>query len=261
MPRPAPTFAPDSALVTLVRPGLAVSRGILLPRMGQAVAVVTHTTGGGINARFKREGARKGDASPFETAMRVYATIMEASPHYVVGQCGSVGQVVPEELCAWHVGGAGSAPYHRAAWVPWRANKRFAWWLEKWAGLAGPRDLAGGQLWAPYVIGPSLAQRLRHPLSWGKGSVNAWSYSLEVVPPIDDPGGPWSPECWRSVAALHLDIGQRQGVPLERDCRITHSDAHPLSRTTPSGKAWDTVDAQWSWERFELEAAQLGRAA
>ena len=62
--------------------------------------------------------------------------------------------------------------------------------------------LAGAQLWAPYVIGPSLAQRLRHPLSWGKGSVNAWSYSLEVVPPLDDPGGPWSPECWRAVAAI-----------------------------------------------------------
>lgn len=255
-----PAFDPDSPLVDVVVPGLAFKRNVLLPRVGPAVAVVTHTTGGGINARYKREGARKGDASPFETALRVYGTMMEPSPHYVVGQCGSIGQVVPEELCAWHVGGARSAPYHRAAWVPWRARKRFAWWQERWPGLDGPRDLAGGQLWAPYVIGPSLSQRLRHPLSWGKGSVNAWSYALEVVPPLDDPGGPWSPECWRSVAALHLDIGRRREVPLERDCRITHSDAHPLSRTTPRGEPWDTVPEQWSWERCEAEVARAAAA-
>lgn len=64
---------------------------------------------------------------------------------------------------------------------------------------------------------------------------------------------PWSPECWRALAELIVDIHRRQGVPLERDHVFTHSDAHPLSQTTPRGEPWDTVDAQWSWERLETE--------
>lgn len=224
------------------------------------MATIIHTTGGGILSRFEREGARKGDATPFETAMRVYGTIMEASGHYVVGQGeGQIAQVVPEALCAWHVGGAGSAPYHRlgTSWIPRSERARYEWWQERWSGLDGPGDLAGGELWEPYVIGPSLLQRLRHPLSWGKGSVNAWSIGLEVVPPLGDQRGEWSSACWRSVTRLVVDMHERDAVPLERDRVITHSDAHPLSRTTPRGKPWDTVPEQWSWERFEAEQAEL----
>ena len=249
----APPFAPDSPLASIVVPGLGYRRSRLLPRAGAPVAIVVHTTGGGITARYRREGARRGDATPHRTALRVYGSIMEAAAHYVVGQGGEIGQVVPEGLCAWHVGGAKSAPYHRlgTSWMPRSTRARFAWWQERWEGLDGPRDLAGGQLWAPYVVGPSLAQRVRHPLSWGKGSVNAWSVGIEVVPPEDDPRGEWSPECWAALAALIRDIALRQGVPLRREPVITHSDAHPLSRTTPRGEPWDTVEAQWSWERFE----------
>lgn len=256
MARPTLTLVPDSPLVTRARPGLAYRRDQLLPRMGPPVATVIHTTGGGVRARYLREGARKGDKDELDTGLRIYGTIMTASPHYIVDQRGIIAQVTPEGLCAWHVGGAKSAPYHRAAWVPWRARARFAWWQERW-GLDGPRDLAGGQLWAPYVIGPTLAQRIRHPLSWGKGSVNAWSLGIEVIPPAD-PRAPWSPECWRALAELIVDIHRRQGVPLERDHVCTHSDVHPLSRTTPSGLPWDTVEAQWNWERFEAEVAGAG---
>lgn len=259
MARPAPTFAPDSPLVTVVRPGLGYLRGNLLPRVGAPVCTVIHTTGGGILTRFEREGRKKGDADAFATAVRTYATVMPASGHYVVGQgADQIAQVVPEALCAWHVGGAGSAPYQRlgTSWMPRSGRQRYAWWQEKWAGLDGPGDLAGGALWEPYVIGPSLAQRLRHPLSWGKGSVNAWAVGIEVVPPEGDPRGEWSPECWRSLARLVPDIHERNTIPLKRDHAISHSDAHPLSRTTPRGEPWDTVAEQWSWERFEREQAE-----
>lgn len=47
MPRKLPAFAPDSPLVTVVRPGLGYTRGKLLPRMGQAVAVIGCTGGRG----------------------------------------------------------------------------------------------------------------------------------------------------------------------------------------------------------------------
>jgi len=224
--------------------------------VGQAEAIVIHTTGGGITARYRREGAREGDATPLQTAMRVYATIMEASPHYVVGQCGSVGQVAPEDLCAWHVGGAGSAPYHRlgTSWIPSWQRARYEWWQRRWEGVDGPAELAGGRLWAPYVVPPTLGQRIRHPLSWGRGSANARSIGIEVVPPLAAARGPWSAECWRSVATLVCDISMRRSITLERTRVITHSDAHPLSRTTPRGEPWDTVEEQWSWERFEERA-------
>ena len=74
---------------------------------------------------------------------------------------------------------------------------------------------------------------------------------------MDDPSGPWSSACWRSLAELVVDIAGRREIPLEREHVPTHSDVHPLARTSASGRAWDTVAEQWSWGRFEQERALL----
>jgi hypothetical protein len=226
-------------------PGLGYSRGLLAERGRPATAIVIHTTGGGILARFRREGAAKGDKTPHDTAVRVYQRIMPDSGHYVIGQSGEVTQVVPETHVARHVGGAKSAPYLTGG--PWHGTKdakRFAWWHARWAGLASPRDLAGGLLWAP---GPRGNHRPDAP------SCNAGSIGLEVVPPLMSATAPWSDECWAAIAMVVEGVSGRHGIPLDRDCVVTHSDAHPISRTTPHGVPWDTHPDQWSWERFCAE--------
>lgn len=228
--------------VPVLSPGLGYRRGILPPRSGPARAIVVHTTGGGILARYRREGAAKGDATPHDTAVRVYTRIMPASGHYVVGQASEVVQVVPETHVAHHVGGAGSGPYARARW----GSAEHDWWRERWPGLASPRDLAGGLLWAPGVAS------VGKPAAAG---CNANTIGIEVVPPLAGATRPWSDECWAALAALVADVAERHAIPLEREYVITHSDAHPLSRTA-RGQPWDVAPSQWTWERM---AAELSR--
>lgn len=247
-------LVPDSPLVTHISPGRGYLRGRLLPRAGPARALVIHTTGGGVVRRHEREGARYHEETPFDTACRVYRTIMDASGHYVVGQAGQIAQVVPEDLCAWHVGGGRSAPYW-SRWG-WGHGERYDWWRERWPGLDSPRDLADGHLWDPYVIGPGLAARARAPRSWGRRSANAWSVGVEV-----EHADEWAPEAWRSLARLVGDVAARHGIPLAREHVPTHSDVHPLSRTTRYGSPWDPSPRAWSWERMATELRALGEQA
>lgn len=234
---------PDTEHVDVFTPGLGYRQGKLVARGGPVRAVIVHTTGGGILARFRREGAAKGDADPFDTAVRVYTKIMVDSGHYVVGQrLGQIAQVVPESHVARHVGSAGSVPYLRTSpWYPGREAARYAWWHDRWQGYDSPRDLAGGHLWD---VGQAVPGRI------AKASCNAQTIALEVVPPLEGATREWSPECWQNIANLIPDITDRHGLPLARSYVVTHSDAHPLSRTTPKGEPWDTAPSQWTWERF-----------
>ena len=225
--------APDSPIAQRFEAGLGWRKGDLSPRSADVVSVVVHTTGGGILSRFAREGAKKGDASPFETAVRVYTKIMGASGHYVVGQRGECVQVVPESFAAWHVGGAKSAIYAHRMW----ATPGLEWWGKRWPGLTGPRALAGGNLWRG-------------------GSCNDGAIGIEVVPPIEGARHPWSPACWAALAALVRDIAARHHVPLQREYIPTHSDAHPIARSA-KGAPWDVCVEQWTWERMAAALAGL----
>ncbi len=227
-------FIADSPLVDLTLPGLGYKRGKLQRyERGGYHALVVHTTGRGIHKKAKRWGV-----SGFQAAMRVFATQVDASGHYVVGQGGELGQCVPEEVAAWHVGGRGAAKYHRAGW--WKARK-VAWWRERWPQFTAPGQLAGGSLWLP---SPTT----------GKPSCNANTIGVEVVPP-EDPRAPWSPECWATLAKLGRDISERRAMELTLETVLTHSDAHPFSRSA-KGKPWDPAPHQWSYDRF-AETARL----
>jgi hypothetical protein len=228
-----PLTPPDSPIAMRFAAGLGYRQGILHERSANVVSIVIHTTGSGILARFIREGARHGDATPFETAARVYTTIMGASGHYVVGQLGECVQVVPERLSAWHVGAAGSQPYvlPQSRWM----TVGLEWWGERWPELRSPQDLAGGLLWRG-------------------GSCNDGAVGIEVVPPIEGAKHPWSPECWRTLARLVLDIAERHSVPVDREYLVTHSDAHPLARSA-RGAPWDVCVEQWSYDRLRSAIA------
>lgn len=232
---------PDSPIASEMQLGLGYRSGDLELREAPPVAVIIHTTGAGIPARFLREGQRRGDRTPFDTANRVYTRIMRSSAHYVVGQVGECTQTVPEDHVAWHVGSGKSAPYFRSSWVPRWRRAEYEWWRSRWRGLTSPRDLAGGDL---YRATPGSSSRL-----YRRGAVNPNTIGIEVVPPLDDVRGEWSADAWRTLVALVLDICARHGIPVERTHIITHSDAHPLARTR-RGVGWDVGPGQWSWQRF-----------
>lgn len=220
--------APDSPVAGLFVAGLGYRQGLLDLRKHPPIAAVIHTTGGGVLTRFAREGARKGDATSFETAVRVYTQIMGASGHYVVGQLGQCTQVVPESFSAWHVGAAKSKPYAlpQAEWM----THALAWWGERWPGLNSPRDLAGGLLWRD-------------------GSCNANVVGIEVVPPVSGARHLWSPECWVTLARLVRDIARRHVIAEDREHVISHSDAHPIARSA-KGAPWDPPSTQFDWARM-----------
>lgn len=252
MPRRAPqSFPRDSGLVDIVRPGRGFSRGKLIPRGDRPSAVVIHTTGIGPVRRFrdKKQRARHGWKTSFDAANHIYARLMDPSAHYVVGQKGQVAQTVPESHCAWHVGGRKANLYWRANW----AAKAVLWWRERFPLLDSPRDLAHGQLWAPYEEPPGLLKRIRYPRSWARGSANANTIGIEVVPPLYGATVRWSEACWDSLVALVLDICDRHGIEPSMVTVITHSDAHPLARSR-RGEPWDVGPNQWSFEEFARRA-------
>lgn len=234
--------------------GLGYRRGKLQAATVAPCATVVHTSGAGVLARATsarhaawraRMGLREGDT--LGAAVALYQRVMDTSGHYVIGQCGTIVQLVPESHCAWHVGGLGSRPYFTRPGT-WGRSHRYAWWRARWPGYESPRDLGGGHLWDPYrERGVEIALRSGMAI----GSCNANTLAIEVVPPLHGARAPWSPEAWESLARLVLDIHGRHRIPLERDRCLTHSDAHPLARTTSAGSPWDPSPSQWSWEHLD----------
>lgn len=222
------TFQKDTVLECTVVPSRGWKRGKLQAYVERASfsAIIVHSTGLGVHRKAKRWSV-----SPLLAAARIYGQQMDASGHYVVGQNGRIVQCVPEEVVAWHVGGKKRRAYNRARW--WD-NARMSWWRARWPRFTSPHELALGALWAPN------AKKVP--------SCNSNTIGIEVVPPADN--GPWSDECWVSLTALCKDISDRRDLPLSLETVLTHSDAHPVARTTRKGQPWDPAPQQWSYERF-----------
>jgi hypothetical protein len=230
---PPKTFAPGSPTAQQVVPSLGYRDGSYKERGGPVSAIVVHTTGGGPVRRFEdaKERTKFGYTSPFDAGVRIYRDLMDAGPHYVVGQLkGEVAQVAPENVIAWHVGSSGAHIYDRKSW----STTATKWWPVRWAPLKSPFELAGGKLWSG-------------------GSCNTNTVGIEVVPPAKDVRGAWSDEAWATLVALVSDIAKRHGVPVDKTHIVTHSDAHPLARSA-AGKPWDPPPKQWSWEAFARTA-------
>jgi len=239
-----------------VEPSLGYRRGKYQRRTRSPAAVIIHTTGFGPVRRFRddRQRRRHRWATPHDAALAIYRGMMEAGPHYVVGQGGELAQLAPEGVCAWHVGGRGGRHYRRELerWL----TVECTWWASRWPGLRSPRELAGGRLWLPYDPAPSLLERVSRArwIGWREGgSVNANTIGIEVVPAEDHPRGPWSDEAWRTLLQLVGLICGRHGIPQDAHHVLTHSDAHPRARSR-RGRPWDTWREQWTWEQHAERA-------
>lgn len=239
----------DSPVARAYLPSLGVRKKLFAPR-ATVSAVVIHTTGSGVTRRWKRQGARFKENTPFDTAVRIYTRLMKAGGHYVVGQDGQVVQLVPEHLAAWHVGGR-KARLYRGRWM----RDKYKWWADRWRGYDSPLQLANGDIWKKYPEDASVSWRAR----WlsRHGSCNANTIGIEVVPPSHSSRSAWSDACWTSVISLTQDICYRNALPLERQRIVSHSDVHPIARTTNKGLPWDPSPSQFSYETFLLARERL----
>lgn len=195
-------------------------------RRSPVVGYVIHTTGAGPLRRFRSTSERRrfGYTSPMDAALRTYHELMDEGPEFVI--CGDTGRVVRTGLpyeCTWHVGSRGGQPYHSEGW----ARRCDRWWRARWPLLTSPVELCHGRLWK-------------------NDSVNTNTRGVEVVPPQSGATHPWLPATIHSLRWLLHALARFDGVRLSNQTVITHSDAHPLSRTTRSGEPWDPGPTQWN---------------
>ena len=222
------TFEADTPLVTRVVESLGYRRDQYEERREYG-AVTSHVCGAGILRRYD-EGWRPSwagldeSSTLLDVAAAVYASIMDASGHYLVYETDVV-QLVPEGLAAWHVGSRDAEQYRRRDWMApaYYGGEKVdvMWWLDRHTGIRSPLELAGGRLWGEEL------------------SANRGSAGIEIVWPHDEARTPPSDTTMATWAALVRDICERREIPLDLyHAALTHSDAHPAARSA-GGEAWD----------------------
>ena len=189
-------------------------RGLYKDRVHDVAGVVIHTTGSG---PWRRWSAGDRFATPFDAAKFVYTEISDYCGHYLIcGETGRTAQMCLESVAAWHVGGRGGYKYRWKNWQRLDPNTR--WWSRRWPHLRSPRDLMGGKAWAPRP--------------------NQTTIGIEVSPPFKGPREPWKLECWKSITLLCTLLSTRYNIPFEPEYFVSHSDIHPLTRSSAKGP-WD----------------------
>jgi hypothetical protein len=217
--------------------GLSTRKGLLRKRTRPAVAYILHTTGVGPYRRV-RSGQFK---TILEAVLHVYAKIMKASPHVVIAPDGTIAEVTPHDLCAWHVGGKGAKAYRKINW----ATPRIRWWRSRFFEYQSPFEFCDGKLWQPYdnVKQYRVKDKIRSWWYMKGASCNANTRGIEFIPP--DPkkaGAAITLEQLDSAAKVLRYWSHLDGIPLNRETIFTHSEVHPLSRTNKFGP-WDTRDS------------------
>lgn len=230
-------------------------KGAYSLRSAPAVGFCLHTTGSGLYHRWHRDNRvgqkvgleeldalgqyrwgdwqkRRGhEPLPFDTAVRVYASIMDAGPTFVVcGETGRVAQGAPLNTATWHAGSSGTRRYKRKGW---RSDDTDWWHQDRWKELSSPRELVGNRLWR-------------------ERSANDLLIGVEVAPPSYGPLAPWSDACWESLKALVEETAAAvPTVQLDLYHLLTHSDVDPLRRTH-RGHPMDPGPSQWRGHRDAL---------
>lgn len=210
-------------------PSLRVRNNQAYKRKNDARAIVIHFTGAGPRLRWLKEGTQRGEPNPLRTAVRLYSTVLPNSAHYVLGP--STGLVIcmsEENYVSWGVGSVGWGRYENPNWGK---SPQFDWWRKKWPDLESPLDFADGKVWSG-------------------GSANENCIHIEVSPSKDESRPVWSAACLKSLRLLCEDICNRWGISFDKYHIVTHSDVHPIKRSTLAGQPWDPHPHQYSFDRM-----------
>ena len=227
-------------------------------------ALVIHTTGSGLIARFRDDQDKYGWKSVFECAVWYFRTIGLDGYHYLFGQGGEEVQLCPEELCVWHVGAkdkwwrTGAAKIYSKPLNKWEMPGKTDWWRRRWPAMASPLDLGDAHIWDRY---PQRPKRLKTAFLSRKGSINANTMAFGIVPDALGRGTkyPWSDACWNRIISRAHDVATRRELGLHRFTVCTHSDVHPRARSARN-RPWDPGERQWSWEEFRRRSADYLRS-
>lgn len=219
--------APDSPYAEGYTPSLGIRRGTVPKREGKPTVIVVHTTGLGPIRRH--ELGQPGCGTPFDAAMKIYTRIYKYSGHYVLdGESGRLMQVVPEDYAAQHVGVAKTGLYETSRWK----TDATAWWPAAFPGVPTPLSLP----------------------CWEGGSCNQNAIGIEVVPRLQEPRGPWSDTCWTVLGELLGDLATWYDIPWDTHHILSHSQAHPVSRSNRRLGPWDPTADAWTPERLHINS-------
>lgn len=240
---PTPTALSYSPLARRV-PGV---RDPLLARPRKPWGFLLHTTGGGVTAKAKRDGA-----SPIAVAIAVYISSQNGSngyfwggPAYVADHEGALHQLAPDEALTAHAGGPHRGAYLDGSWVGKVSPETVAQWHRRWPGRKNP-----------YSMFPST-------------SPNVDYVGLEMIPIGDGFGGePMAPGLRFTRAqhdaaiALGHDLAQRHGWPAgwyDSGRLVCHEDVDPIERSDAHG-GWDP-GVMRTLPYFDLEYVKRGLAS
>jgi len=187
-------------------PGKSFSEG-KLDRMPETPrCIILHHTGSGVLDRADEWGVH-----PDVAALHIYGSVIDFSPHYVVGETG-IYQVTPETHKAWHAG-LGEHRQERLSYYASGATPRdYEWWANRWPGKVNPRDLLPG----------------------GVGGNRCIGIELVAVPE----GQEFSRATYENLKRLLRDLSRRLNIPLDRNHVLGHSDIDPKGRSYPL-HSWD----------------------
>lgn len=159
---------------------------------------------------------------PFDTALRVYASLMKEGPHFLIcGVTGRVAQGCPLDLAAWHVGSGYQMRYKASSWL-----SEAPWWHARYPHSTSPKEA--------------------FPWAYTQGTVNASTVGVEVCPGREGWDRKFSDEVHVALANLRTDLAGAKFMPY-----TTHSAVSPLARTLKN-KPTDLPESQYDYEKGVL---------
>lgn len=204
----------------------------LPPRPGKPVAIVVHTTGD----------------TDLDKILRFYTGSDGLGPHYCIALDGTIYRIAAEDRVAWH---AATTADERAAyaqgWQHWRSHA----WKD-----GAPVD-TGGELPNYRAWRDTWLATTQSPLDLVTGAhPNYASVGIELQQPEKPGPAIFGDVQYEALAELALDVGERNGITLDRRHVLGHYDVSPMQRSTARG-GWDPGDA-FAWGKLWDLIGQAG---
>lgn len=187
----------------------------LPPRHGAPKCFIVHGTG----------------QTEIKSILKFYQSVDGLCPHYVIGVDGRVFEVATENLVAYHAATLENERalyrmgYHNWSQFVWKDDQPihignefpgYRGWREAWfdRGYQSPLDLMPA------------------------GKTNAATIGIELVTPKSPSKKLYQPAQYEALAELLVARGAANGIPINRETVLGHSDVNPLRRCNEAG-SWD----------------------
>lgn len=204
----------------------ALTKRVLPERTRKIAAIILHTTGD----------------QNLDKILRWYDSPDGLQPHYVIACDGTIYRIAWEDHVAWHAKiDALEARLYQQGYQNW---SRWNWPI----GADAPKHLgedefAGYRSWRTRW---REGKGYQSPLDLVTGDhPNSVSVGIELQATAKP--GAFTDVQYATMAALVVDVGQRNGLSLDASSVLAHQDVSPMRRSSLSG-GWDPGDL-FDWNR------------